>query len=270
MWHSSSAGTTAASTSPRSPGRSRRPRPSRLSSGSTTAAMPAPPSPPHSTTCRAEPRGCRRPRSRPRSPWPRRARTSKPCCSRRRRPLLTRDGTYLDRSRRFRQAAGGGTGSSVTAPELAGVETFRIVAFDFDASSNVARFDYAFDDTSQLPRDRRIRWAAARLAGRRRHRAALRLVHLAAGVSYYKAAAPGGSSSRRDRSARRRPASSTTFTTRACGSSRSPTAWRCRSVSRFRPGPGRPSPRPRFKMRRARGSPCRSEAARTRSCWSRP
>ena len=38
-------------------------------------------------------------------------------------------------------------GDVVTAPELAGVETFRIVSFDFDPGRNVARFDYAFDDT---------------------------------------------------------------------------------------------------------------------------
>ncbi len=79
----------------------------------------------------------------------------------------------------------------MTAPELAGVETFRLVAFDFDASSNVARFDYAFDDRHSFREV--VEFGGQPLgshAGAGIERA-LRLVHLAAGVSYYKAAAPG-------------------------------------------------------------------------------
>jgi len=79
----------------------------------------------------------------------------------------------------------------VTAPELAGVETFRMVGFDFDAARNVARFDYAFDDTHSF---REIVEFGGPPLGTRAGpgiERALRLVHLAAGVSYYKAAAPG-------------------------------------------------------------------------------
>ncbi len=83
-----------------------------------------------------------------------------------------------------------GAGGLVTAPELEGVETFRIVGFDFDPSANTAFFDYAFDDT-HLFRET-VEFGGVPLgpqaaAGIER---ALRLVHLAAGVSYFKAAAP--------------------------------------------------------------------------------
>jgi len=77
----------------------------------------------------------------------------------------------------------------VSAPELAKVETFRIVAFDFDPSKNIAHFDYAFDDTHEFRES--VEFGGPPLGttppglGR-----ALRLVHLAAGVSYFKAAAP--------------------------------------------------------------------------------
>jgi len=78
----------------------------------------------------------------------------------------------------------------VTVPELGGVETFRIVGYELDPAQNTAFFDYAFDDThlfretvefGGMPLGPDVRPGVER---------ALRLVHLAAGVSYYKAAAP--------------------------------------------------------------------------------
>ena len=79
----------------------------------------------------------------------------------------------------------------MTAPELATVETFRIVSFDFDAARNIARFNYAFDDTHSFQEV--VEFAGSPLGSRAGPgiESVLRLVHLAAGVSYYKAAAPG-------------------------------------------------------------------------------
>jgi hypothetical protein len=79
----------------------------------------------------------------------------------------------------------------VTAAELAGVETFRLVGYDFDAARNVARFDYAFDDTHRFQEIVEFGGPPLRSRAGTGIEAALRLVHLAAGVSYYKAAAPG-------------------------------------------------------------------------------
>ena len=83
------------------------------------------------------------------------------------------------------------TGVVVTAAELAGVETFRLVGYDFDAGRNVARFDYAFDDTHRFQEIVEFGGPPLRSRAGTGIEAALRLVHLAAGVSYYKAAAPG-------------------------------------------------------------------------------
>jgi len=79
----------------------------------------------------------------------------------------------------------------VTAPELATVETFRIVSFDFDAARNIARFNYAFDGTHSFQEV--VEFGGSPLGSRAGPgiESALRLLHLAAGVSYYKAAAPG-------------------------------------------------------------------------------
>jgi len=79
----------------------------------------------------------------------------------------------------------------LTAHDLARVETFRIVAFDFDAAHNTARFDYAFDDSHEFQEV--VEFGGTPLGSRAGPgiESALRLVHLAAGVSYYKAAAPG-------------------------------------------------------------------------------
>jgi hypothetical protein len=77
----------------------------------------------------------------------------------------------------------------VSAPGLKEVQAFRIVGFGFDPESNIAHFDYAFDDSHHFRET--VEFGGAPLGsfptGLDR---ALRLVHLAAGVSYYKAAAP--------------------------------------------------------------------------------
>ena len=79
----------------------------------------------------------------------------------------------------------------MAAPELERVETFRIVGFDFDPADNTARLDYAFDDTHAFRET--IAFGGTPLGSRADSgiEQALRLVHLAAGVSYFKAAAPG-------------------------------------------------------------------------------
>jgi hypothetical protein len=79
----------------------------------------------------------------------------------------------------------------MTAPELAGVESFRIVGFRFDAERNIARFDYAFDDVCSF--EEVVEFGGPPLESRAgpAFYGALRLAHLAAGVSYFKAAAPG-------------------------------------------------------------------------------
>ena len=75
------------------------------------------------------------------------------------------------------------------APELAKVEEFRIVDFDFDPGENVAHFDYAFDDSHEFRETVEFGGPSLKTTSPGFERA-LRLVHLAAGVSYFKAAAP--------------------------------------------------------------------------------
>ncbi|MBS0193949.1 MAG: endonuclease domain-containing protein [Proteobacteria bacterium] len=72
------------------------------------------------------------------------------------------------------------------------VQVFRFVRCSFDAATGVARLVYAFDDGAELVETISIPGApfvldAARAAAIER---ALRLLHLIAGVSYYKAAVP--------------------------------------------------------------------------------
>ncbi|MGO9582450.1 MAG: endonuclease domain-containing protein, partial [Acidimicrobiales bacterium] len=81
-------------------------------------------------------------------------------------------------------------GDVVTAPELEHVETFRIVSFDFDPAKNTARFDYAFDDAHSFRETVELGGPPLGSPPGKGIERALRLVHLAAGVSYYKAAAP--------------------------------------------------------------------------------
>lgn len=73
------------------------------------------------------------------------------------------------------------------------IGSFRFVRCGFDAASGEARLVYAFDDGPELIETIRVPGApfaldAARAAAVER---ALRLLHLIAGVSYYKAAVPG-------------------------------------------------------------------------------
>ena len=72
------------------------------------------------------------------------------------------------------------------------IRAFRFVDCDFDANTGVARLVYAFDDGPELVETITLPGApfsldATRMAAARR---ALRLLHLIAGVSYYKAAVP--------------------------------------------------------------------------------
>lgn len=72
------------------------------------------------------------------------------------------------------------------------IRAFRFVRCDFDAGSGVARLAYAFDDGPELVETVTIPGAPFALDDERAARveAALRLLHLIAGVSYYKAAVP--------------------------------------------------------------------------------
>jgi len=72
------------------------------------------------------------------------------------------------------------------------IRAFRFVRCEFDAATGVARLAYAFDDGPELVETVTIPGAPfeldeARAAATER---ALRLLHLIAGVSYYKAAVP--------------------------------------------------------------------------------
>lgn len=72
------------------------------------------------------------------------------------------------------------------------IGSFRFVRSDFDAATGIARLVYAFDDGPELVETITVPGAPFALApGRLKaaHRA-LRLLHLLAGVSYYKAAVP--------------------------------------------------------------------------------
>jgi hypothetical protein len=72
------------------------------------------------------------------------------------------------------------------------VQRFRFVDCGFDAATGVARLAYAFDDGPQLVETVTVPGAPFVLEGARAAAAtqALRLLHLVAGVSYYKAAVP--------------------------------------------------------------------------------
>ena len=100
------------------------------------------------------------------------------------------------------------------------MEAFRIVSFDFDPARNTARFNYAFDDTHSFQEV--VELGGPPLGSRAGSgiESALRLVHLAAGVSYYKAAAPARIIVETGPLSRGKQGSCTTCTTRACASSR--------------------------------------------------
>src|SRR4051812_7751737 len=72
------------------------------------------------------------------------------------------------------------------------IQAFRFVRCDFDARSGVARLVYAFDHGPELVETITVPGAPFALDASRASAVerALRLLHLVAGVSYYKAAAP--------------------------------------------------------------------------------
>ncbi|MBT2749066.1 endonuclease domain-containing protein [Lysobacter sp. ISL-42] len=72
------------------------------------------------------------------------------------------------------------------------MRAFRFVRCGLDAATGVAELVYAFDDGPELTETITIPGAPFALAGARAHAVerALRLLHLIAGVSYYKAAVP--------------------------------------------------------------------------------
>jgi hypothetical protein len=72
------------------------------------------------------------------------------------------------------------------------IESFRFVRCTFDADTGVAQLVYAFDDGPELVETITVPGAPFALDGVRAQAAerALRLLHLIAGVSYYKAAVP--------------------------------------------------------------------------------
>ncbi|MEN4903549.1 UDP-N-acetyl-alpha-D-muramoyl-L-alanyl-L-glutamate epimerase [Luteimonas sp. TWI662] len=72
------------------------------------------------------------------------------------------------------------------------IRCFRFVDCDLDAATGVARLRYAFDDGPELVETVTVPGAPFELDGARAQAAthALRLLHLLAGVSYYKAAVP--------------------------------------------------------------------------------
>ena len=81
----------------------------------------------------------------------------------------------------------------MTAFDKTQITRFRFVHCDFAADTGVARLVYAFDDGPELVETVSIPGAPFVLEGERAAAAqrALRLLHLIAGVSYYKAAVPG-------------------------------------------------------------------------------
>src|SRR3569623_1302686 len=76
--------------------------------------------------------------------------------------------------------------------DRAAIRAFRFVRCDFDATTGVARLAYAFDDGPELVETITIPGAPFVLDEARAQAAqrALQLLHLIAGVSYYKAAVP--------------------------------------------------------------------------------
>ena len=74
------------------------------------------------------------------------------------------------------------------------IANFRFVRCSFDVDSGVAELVYAFDDSPELVETVTIPGAPFQLAGDRAQAVdqALQLLHLVAGVSYYKAAVPPG------------------------------------------------------------------------------
>jgi len=80
----------------------------------------------------------------------------------------------------------------MTAFDKNQVSRFRFVRCDFAADTGVARLVYAFDDGAEMTETVTVPGAPFQLDGEREAavQRALRLLHLIAGVSYYKAAVP--------------------------------------------------------------------------------
>ena len=76
--------------------------------------------------------------------------------------------------------------------DRAAIRAFRFVRCEFDAAAGVARLVYAFDDGPELVETVTVPGAPFELDGDRAAAVerALRLLHLIAGVSYFKAAVP--------------------------------------------------------------------------------
>jgi hypothetical protein len=76
--------------------------------------------------------------------------------------------------------------------QRAAIRAFRFVRCGFDPGTGIAQLVYAFDDGPELVETVTVPGAPFTLDGARAHaaEAALRLLHLIAGVSYYKAAVP--------------------------------------------------------------------------------
>src|SRR5690606_11426320 len=107
-----------------------------------------------------------------------------------RRRLRFRDVQHLQPAR---AAARGDPGVSAVQFSRDAVDAFRFVRCGFDPATGVAELAYAFDDGPELVERVTVPGAPFELTGERADAAqrALRLLHLIAGVSYYKAAAPG-------------------------------------------------------------------------------
>ena len=82
----------------------------------------------------------------------------------------------------------------MTEFDRASIRCFRFTACRFDAASGEAHLGYAFDDGPEMIETVRFPGAPFALDGARAQavQRALRLLHLVAGVSYYKAAVPPG------------------------------------------------------------------------------
>ena len=83
-------------------------------------------------------------------------------------------------------------GMTETSFDREAVRCFRFVRCSFDAGKGIAHLVYAFDDGPELVEIVSVPGAPFALDGARGQAAehALRLLHLIAGVSYYKAAVP--------------------------------------------------------------------------------
>src|SRR5690606_1875859 len=131
-------------------------------------------------------------RARPPATAAARHRAGRRAAGRRRRCLRHDHGQHLQPARAaWRERARGEQGMSIEFDRGA-VECFRFVDCGFDAATGVARLRYAFDDGPELVETVTVPGAPFALDGARAEAVeqALRLLHLVAGVSYYKAAVP--------------------------------------------------------------------------------